>query len=78
MIQNENISSRYFIDDDSHVKILWLHIVVFSEHDISHFRDDAHLLKHYPVKLFQNYFYSLNCLIQKVMQGSKFSFAQNK
>ena len=26
----------YFIAYDSHVKIVWLHVVVFSEHDILH------------------------------------------
>ena len=26
-----------FIADDSHVKVVWLHVVVFSEHDILHF-----------------------------------------
>ena len=29
-----NFSSSCFIADDSHVKIVWLHVVVFSEHDI--------------------------------------------
>ena len=32
-----NFSSNCFIVDDSHVKIVWLHAVVFSEHDILHF-----------------------------------------
>ena len=32
-----NISSSCFIADDSHVKTEWLHVVVFSEHDILHF-----------------------------------------
>ena len=32
-----NFSSNCFIADDSHVKIVWLHAVVFSEHDILHF-----------------------------------------
>ena len=32
-----NFSSSCFIADSSHVKILWLHPVVFSEHDILHF-----------------------------------------
>ena len=56
-----NFSSSCFIADDSHVKIVWLHVVVFSEHDILHFRDNVHLLKYYPVKVFQNCFYSFNC-----------------
>ena len=29
--------SSYFIADDSHIKIVWLHIVVFCKHDILHF-----------------------------------------
>ena len=32
-----NFSSSCFIADDSHVKTVWLHVVVFSEHDILHF-----------------------------------------
>ena len=32
-----NFSSSCFIANDSHVKIVWLHVVVFSEHDILHF-----------------------------------------
>ena len=32
-----NFSSSCFITDDSHVKIVWLRVVVFSEHDILHF-----------------------------------------
>ena len=55
-----NFSSSCFIADDSHVKIVWLYVVVSSKHDIFHFRDNAHLLKHCPVKVSQNYFYSFN------------------
>ena len=32
-----NFSSCGFIADDSHVKIIWLHVVVFSKHGILHF-----------------------------------------
>ena len=32
-----NFSSSCFIADDSHVKTVWLHVVVFSKHDILHF-----------------------------------------
>ena len=32
-----NVSRSYFIVDDNHVKIIWLHGAVFSEHDIVHF-----------------------------------------
>ena len=32
-----NFSSSYFIADDSQIKIVWLHVVVFREHDILHF-----------------------------------------
>ena len=32
-----NISSNCFIADNSRVKIVWLHEVVFCEHDILHF-----------------------------------------
>ena len=49
-----NFSSSCFIVDDSHIKIVWLHIVVFSEHEICHFWDNFHLFKHYSVKVPQN------------------------
>ena len=32
-----NFLSSCIIANDSHVKIVWLHVVVFSEHDILHF-----------------------------------------
>ena len=32
-----NFLSSYFIVDDSHVIIIWLHVVVFSKHEILHF-----------------------------------------
>ena len=32
-----NFSRSYFIANDSHVKIVWLHVAVFSEHEISQF-----------------------------------------
>ena len=48
--------SSCFIADDGHVKIVWLHVVAFSEHDILYFCDNVHLLKYYPVKSPQNCF----------------------
>ena len=53
---------------------LMLHVLVFSQHNILHFRDNFYLLKYYPVKVFQNCFNSLNCSNQTGMQDSKFSF----
>ena len=41
-----NFSSSGFIADDSHIKIVWLHIVVFSKHYILHFWDNVHLFKY--------------------------------
>ena len=70
--------SSCFIVDDSHVKTVWLHLVVFSEYDIIHFEDNVHLLKYYPVKVSQNHFYSFNCSNKTGMQVSKFSFALDK
>ena len=32
-----NFSSSCFIADDSDIKIIWLHVVDFTEHDILHF-----------------------------------------
>ena len=32
-----NFSSSCFIANGSQVKIVWLHVVVFSEHDVLHF-----------------------------------------
>ena len=67
-----NVSSSSFVAGDSHVKIIWLHLLVFSEHDILHFRDNDHLFKYYPLKVSQNCFYSFNCSNQTGMQISKF------
>ena len=53
-----NFSSSCFTANDSHVKIVWLHVVVFNEHDILHFWDNLHLFKYYPVKVPQNCFNS--------------------
>ena len=36
-ISKLNYSSICSIASDSHVKIVWLHVVVFSEHDILYF-----------------------------------------
>ena len=36
-ISKLNFSSSCFTADDSYVKIVWLHVVVFSDHDILHF-----------------------------------------
>ena len=73
-----NFSSNCFIADDSHVKIVWLHVVVFSEHDILHFWDNVHLINYYPVKVPQNCFNSFNFSNQTCIQVSKFSFALDK
>ena len=64
--------------DDSHLKIVWLHVVVFREYDILHFQDNVNLLKHYPVKVAQNCFCSFNCSNQTSMQVSKSWFALDK
>ena len=50
-----NFWSSCFIADDSCIKIVWLHIVLFSKHDILQFWDNDHLVKHYPVKVPQNF-----------------------
>ena len=62
----------------SHIKIVCLHIVVFSEHDILHFWDNVQLFKYYPVKVLQNCFNSFNYSNQTCIQVSKFSFALDK
>ena len=70
-----NFLSSCFIAEDSHVKIVGLHVVVSSKHDILHFWDNVHLLKYYPVKISQNCFCSFNYSNQTGTQVSKFSFA---
>ena len=47
--------SSCFIADDNCIKIVWLHLVLFSKHDILQFWDNDHLFKHYPVKVPQNF-----------------------
>ena len=49
-----NFSSSCFIAHDSHVKTVWLHVVVFREHDILHILGNVYLFKYYPVKVPQN------------------------
>ena len=73
-----NFSSSCFIADDSHIKNVWLHIVVFSEHDILSPWDTAHLFKYYPVKVPPNCFNSFDYSKQTCIQVSKFSFALDK
>ena len=73
-----NFLSNWFIVDDSHVKIVWLHLVNLSEHDIRHYCENVHLFKYYPVKVPRNYFNSFNYLHQTCIQVSKFSFALDK
>ena len=73
-----NFLSSCFITDYSHVKIVWLNVVVFSEHDTLHFWDNVHLLKHYPVNVPQNCFNSLNCSNQTCIQVSKFLFVLHR
>ena len=73
-----NFSSSCFIADDSHIKIVWVHVVVFSKHDILHFWDNVYLFKYYPVKVPQNCFNSFNYSNQTCIQVSKFSFALDK
>ena len=75
-----NFSSRCFIANNSHVKIVWLHlhVAVFSENGILHFWDNAHLFKYYPVKVPRNCFSSFSCSNQTCIQVSKVSFALDK
>ena len=73
-----NYPSSRFIANDNYVKIVWLHVVVFNEHDILHSRDNVHLLKYYPVKVSQHCFYSFNSSNQTGMQVSKLSFEVDK
>ena len=73
-----NFSSSCFITDDSHVKIVWLHVAVFSEHDLLDFWDNIQLFKYHPVKVPQNCFNSYNYSNQTCIQVSKFSCALDK
>ena len=66
-----NFSSSCFIADNSYVKIVWLHTVAFSEHDILNFWDNVHLFKYRAVKISQNWFNSFNYSNQTHMQVSK-------
>ena len=71
-------SSSCFIADDNHIKIVWLHIVVFSEVDSPYFWENVHSFKHYPVKVPQNCFNLFNYSNQTCIQVSKFSFVLDK
>ena len=69
-----NFPSSYFIADYSHIKIVHLHIVVFSEHDILQFWGNVHVFKHYPIKVTQNCFNFFIYPNQTFMQVSNFCF----
>ena len=58
--------------------VIWLHVIVFTEHDLLHFWDNYHLLNYYPVKVHQNCFNSFNCSNQTDIQVSKFPFVLDK
>ena len=74
-----NFSRSYFTANDSHVKIVWLHDVVFSEHDILHFWDNVHLFKYLLFsESTSRLLCSFNCSNETCIQVSKFSFALDK
>ena len=56
-----NFSSGCFIPDDNHVKIVRLHRIVFTKHDVLHFWDNVILSISNPVKVSQNCFSSFCC-----------------
>ena len=62
-----NFSSSCFIADDSHIKIVWLYVVVFCKHDILRFWDNVHLFK-YRMKVSQNCFNSFRYSNQTCIQ----------
>ena len=55
-----SFSSKYFTDDDSHIKSISSCTVVLKVLTVLYFWDNFHLLKHYPKKAAQNYFDSFN------------------
>ena len=73
-----NFPRSCLIEDDSHVKIVYLRVVVFIEHETLHFWDNFHLPKHYPLKVPQNGFNSFNYSNQTCIQVSKVSCALDK
>ena len=73
-----NFSNNCFIANDSHVKVVWLHVVVFGKHGLLHFWDNVHLFKYYPVKVPQNCFNYFSCPNQTYILVSQVSFALDK
>ena len=69
---NLNFFSSCFTAGDSPVKVVWLHVVLFSEHDILYFWDNVRLLKYYPVKVPQNSFNSLSVQIKPAYKFPNF------
>ena len=55
-----NFSCSCFMAEDSHIKIVWLHVAVFSKHNILYFGDNVRLFKYYPLKVPQKFFSSFN------------------
>ena len=73
-----NFLSSCFNAEDSHVRIVWLHVVVFSERGILHFWDNFSLFEYCTVKIPQNCFNCFNYSNQTCIQVSKFSRALDK
>ena len=73
-----NFSSSCFISNDSHIKIVWLHVAVFRKYDILHFWDNVHLFKYYLMKVSQNCLNHFNYSNQTCIHVSIFPFALDK
>ena len=73
-VQKLNFSSSFFTSDCCHLKIVWLHVLAFTEHDVLHFWENVHLLKYYLVKEPQNCFNYFNCSNHTSMKISELLF----
>ena len=66
-----NFSGSYFIVDDSHVKLVWLHVVNFTKHGILRFWNNVRLLNCYWKKLKPQTWF--NSSIAQIKQACKFA-----
>ena len=60
------------------MKIIFCQTVVFNQNNIFYFSDNVHFLKHFPIKVPQNYFDSIKCINQTVKWICKMSFNLDK
>ena len=73
-----NFPSSCFTAEDSYLKTIWLHVVVFSERDVLYFSGNVHLFKYYESTSKLLILSITQMSNQTSIQVSKLSFAIDK